>query len=72
MALVALGDRPRATRLVVQMQHLREDDGLYHTGYVYPDRLRWPIERSTWTVAAVVLAMDAIEEHHRRRRHLGG
>lgn len=63
MALVALGDRPRATRLVVQMQHLREDDGSYHTGYVYPDRLRWPIERSTWTAAAVVLAMDAIEEH---------
>jgi hypothetical protein len=42
------------------MQHLRADDGSYWTGYVYPDDARWPVERTTWTAAAVVLAADAL------------
>jgi hypothetical protein len=42
------------------MQHLRHDDGSYWTGYVWPDDARWPVERSTWTSAAVLLAADAI------------
>ena len=42
------------------MQHLRDDDGSYWTGYVYPDTTRWPVERTTWTAGAVVLAADAL------------
>jgi hypothetical protein len=42
------------------MQHLRADDGSYWTGYVYADDARWPVERTTWTAAAVVLAADAL------------
>ena len=41
------------------MQHLRDDDGSYWTGLVFADGKRWPIERTTWTAAAVVLAADA-------------
>jgi hypothetical protein len=63
LALEGLGDKEGATRLVLEMQHLRDEDGAYHTGYVYPDDAHWPIERSTWTAAAVILAVDAIEEH---------
>jgi hypothetical protein len=42
------------------MQHLRDPDGSYWTGYVYPDAARWPEERTTWTAAAVVLASAAL------------
>jgi hypothetical protein len=56
MALCALGDRARAVRLFADMQHLRDDDGSYWTGYVYPDDVRWPGERTTYTAGAVLLA----------------
>jgi hypothetical protein len=42
------------------MQHLRDPDGSYWTGYVFDDGVRWPVEQSTWTGAAVLLAADAI------------
>ena len=41
--------------------HLRDPDGSYWTGYVFADDARWPVERSTWTAAAVLLAVDALE-----------
>lgn len=62
LALHGLGDVERAAVLVGDMQHLREDDGSYHTGLVYADGKRWPIERSTWTGAAVILAVDALRD----------
>jgi hypothetical protein len=61
LALTALGEIDRAAEQVAAMQHLRHDDGSYWTGYVYPDDARWPVERSTWTGAAVLLAADAID-----------
>ena len=42
------------------MQHLRERDGSYWTGLVFRDGKRWPVERTTWTGAAVILAADAL------------
>jgi hypothetical protein len=60
IALAAMGRPEEAAAVVTAMQHLREADGSYWTGYVYPDDARWPIERSSWTAAAVVLAVDAI------------
>jgi hypothetical protein len=60
LALDALGERERALALLRDMQHLRHDDGSYWTGYVYPDDLRWPREQTTYTAAAVVLAVDAL------------
>ncbi len=60
LALDALGDRARALALVRDMQHLRDPDGGYWTGYVYPDHARWPEEQTTYTAAAVVLAVDAL------------
>ena len=46
----------RARRLLADVQHLRHDDGAYWTGLVYDEDVRWPVERSAWTAAAVVLA----------------
>jgi hypothetical protein len=60
LALDALGDRERAERLFADAQHLRNDDGGYWTGYVYPDEVHWPAEHTTFTTAAVLLAHDAL------------
>lgn len=60
LALDAVGERDRARQLLASMQHLRDPDGSYWTGYVFADDARWPVECSTWTAAAVVLATDAL------------
>lgn len=60
MALDAIGDRRRAVQQFAAMQHLRDPDGSYWTGLVYADGKRWPVERTTWTGAAVILAADAL------------
>jgi len=60
LALDALGDRARALRLLADIGHLRLADGSYWTGYVYPDDTNWPTEQTTYTAAAVVLAVDAL------------
>ncbi len=60
MALDAIGARARAHEQFAAMHHLREEDGSYWTGLVYSDGKRWPVERTTWTGAAVILAADAL------------
>jgi hypothetical protein len=60
LTLDAVGRRDEALELVRDMHHLRDEDGSYWTGYVFADDARWPVERSTWTAAAVVLAVDAL------------
>jgi hypothetical protein len=60
LALAAAGQVDAGIEQVAAMQHLRHDDGSYWTGYVYPDTTRWPVERTTWTAGAVVLAADAL------------
>lgn len=62
MALDAVGDRERALQLLVDMQHLRGDEGRYWTGYVFPDDVNWPYEHTTYTAAAVILAVDALAQ----------
>jgi len=60
LALVTLGELPTARRLLADVQHLRHDDGAYWTGLVFDEGVRWPVERSAWTAAAIVLANDAL------------
>jgi hypothetical protein len=60
LSLAAVGRPDDALEQLAAMQHLRHDDGAYWTGFVYPDDTRWPIERTTWTAGAVILAADAI------------
>jgi hypothetical protein len=60
LTLEAMGEGDRAARLFADVQHLREDDGRYWTGYVYPEGVNWPGEHSTYTAAAVILAADAL------------
>jgi hypothetical protein len=60
MSLDAIGDHERAREQFTAMQHLRAEDGRYWTGYVYPDDVNWPVEYTTYTAAAVVLAADEL------------
>lgn len=60
LTLDVMGDRDRALEQFANMQHLRERDGSYWTGLVFADGKRWPVERTTWTGAAVILAADAL------------
>ena len=52
------------------MQHLRDRDGAYWTGFVHTEGVRWPVERSTWTAAAMLLALDAVTDHSAGGRDL--
>ncbi|MGH1506056.1 MAG: prenyltransferase [Acidimicrobiales bacterium] len=62
MAHLAAGERQRALDLFTWAQALRDDEGRYFTGLVFPELVFFPdMERSTYTAGAVVLAADAIE-----------
>ncbi len=60
LSLLVCGERGKAQQLLEDVQHLRHDDGSYWTGYVFDKQVRWPAERSSWTAAAMVLAVDAL------------
>jgi hypothetical protein len=60
LTLDALGDPAGARRVLTDVQHLRDAEGAYWTGYVPDDEAIWPRERTTWTAAAVLLAADAL------------
>jgi hypothetical protein len=68
MALDVAGDRKRALQLLTDMQHLRGEGGAYWTGWVYRGKpgeatdVYWPVEHTTYTAAAVILAVDALGE----------
>ena len=65
IALLAAGERTKANELLSALHQWRHDDGSYWTGYQYEIREHWPIERTSWTAAAVLLAADALTGHTR-------
>jgi hypothetical protein len=46
--------------LFSDIQHLRDADGAYWTGWQFVNRAHFPAERSSWTAAAMILAADAL------------
>lgn len=61
LALMAVGRRDEAHRLLCWVQDQRTAGGAYTTGLVYPERASFPSgEQSTYSAAAVVLAADAL------------
>jgi len=61
LAHLAVGEDDKAVALFEWAQALREPDGSYWTGIVFPEDKHFPGgERSTYTAAAVVLAADAL------------
>ena len=62
IAYLSVGEVDRAREMFSWVQALREDDGRYWTGIVYPQEDQFPGgEQSTYSAAAVVLAADALE-----------
>jgi hypothetical protein len=61
LALDALGMDEEALLLLSWAQGLRNEDGSYWTGMVYPEEATYPpLERSSYTAGAIVLAADAL------------
>ena len=61
MALNALGRVRAAADLLCWVQDQRCPDGSYMTGLVYPERASFPTdERSSYSAAAMILAVDAL------------
>jgi hypothetical protein len=61
LALHAAGDEDRARVLFADVQFMREDDGAYQEGWVFPEDVFWPGRTPPWTSGAVLLAADALD-----------
>ncbi|MEU3408748.1 prenyltransferase [Streptomyces sp. NPDC006670] len=60
LTLWAMGESDRALEILRSIAHLRADNGMYWTGYVFEDRAVWPVEQTTWTAASLLLAVAAL------------
>nr|WP_202447047.1 prenyltransferase [Streptomyces sp. SID5468] len=60
LALWAMGESDRAVEILRSIGHLRAEDGMYWTGYVFADDAVWPEEKTTWTAGALLLAVAAL------------
>ncbi|THA26642.1 prenyltransferase [Streptomyces sp. RKND-216] len=60
LALWAVGESDRALDVLRWIQHLRADNGMYWTGYVFEDDAVWPREQTAWTAGSVLLAVAAL------------
>ena len=61
IALAVHGEYERATKVLSWLQQMRDEDGAYWYGMALPQREIWPVEKPTWTSAAVVLAADMLK-----------
>jgi hypothetical protein len=68
MAVATAGDDSRALKAFADIQHLREADGSYWTGWQFVNKAHFPPERSSWTAAAVILAADTLSGSTRASR----
>jgi hypothetical protein len=61
LSYLSLGERDVALALFEWAQTLRDPEGHYFTGIVFPELVHFPgNERSTYTSASIVLAADAL------------
>ena len=61
MALNKIGELKLAKAIYEDILKLvDEEDSLFWTGFVYKDKKYWPVEKPSWTAAAVILAANSI------------
>lgn len=61
LALIASQQTDKGKQLFNQLLRWQDDDGGFWTGYSFRDKVIWPTEKTTWTAAAILLALDALE-----------
>lgn len=72
LALWAIGESDRALDIVRWIQHLRADNGMYWTGYVFTDQAVWPQEQTAWTAGSILLAAAALGGDEATMQVFGG
>jgi len=72
MALLSIGNEQRAKELMQTIKPLRADNGGYWMGWQSQENIFWPMERPSWTAAAVVLALDSLHNISPASQLLGG
>jgi hypothetical protein len=60
MAMLRLGRRASAARLLDWQNAQRDSDGAFWMGWQFEEAIFWPQEKPSWTQAAVILATDAL------------
>ena len=60
LALDAAGLTARAQEVLTWPEQFRKADGNYWTGKTWPEDVYWPLEDNAWTIAAVLIAHDAL------------
>jgi hypothetical protein len=60
LALWVMGESDRAVEMLRWIKHLRAEDGMYWTGYVFEDDAVWPEELTSWTAGSILLAVAAL------------
>jgi hypothetical protein len=72
MVLIGLG-LPRQARALLKWQEAHRDtDGVYWMGWQFELDIAWPVEKPSWTQAAMILAHDALENRSASGRILAG
>lgn len=72
IALWAVGRAEQARRLLKDVGHLRDLDGLYWTGYVFADNAIWPEEKTSWTAGSLLLALAVLGGEPATRKVFAG
>jgi hypothetical protein len=65
MAYDLVGLSRRAREVFASLRRLRRADGGYWTGWIMPTGVVWPLEPTTYTAAAVLVADDALARRSR-------
>ncbi|WP_370980177.1 prenyltransferase [Agaribacterium sp. ZY112] len=60
IALVAAGRTQEAEAMFGDLLKWQDTDGGFWTGYQYANQNIWPLEKPSWTAAAIILAADAL------------
>lgn len=60
ITLIGLGLVQQAATLLGCQEAHRDDDGAYWMGWQFAEDIAWPLEKPTWTQAAMILAHDAL------------
>ena len=57
ITLIGLGGRDIAAELIELQFNHRDEDGAFWMGYQYAEKLYWPLEKPSWTQAAMILQL---------------